>query len=326
MVQRIRENIYKIEVPLPKNPLKVLNSYFIRGKDSDLLIDTGFRLDACRRALSDGLEEIGWDRDRLDVMITHFHADHSGLMYEYAGENRRIYMNSICINRLAEFTSGQALRESRRLYIENGFPEALFRSNESHDPAIIYSVTYMDNRLTPFNPGETFTVGDYEIKAIDADGHTPGNLMFWIEKEKIMFTGDHVLFDITPNITAWARVPDSLGDYLKNLCLAKAYPVELALPGHRASGDYQKRIDELLAHHDVRLNEVLCIIGEEPGLNSYEISGKMRWKIRATNWDAFPTVQKVFAVGECMSHLNYLELRGKIRREKQDGIWRYYLV
>ena len=35
-----RPQIYKIKIPLPNNPLKVLNSYFIQGKDRNLLIDT----------------------------------------------------------------------------------------------------------------------------------------------------------------------------------------------------------------------------------------------------------------------------------------------
>ena len=47
-----------------------------------------------------------------------------------------------------------------------------------------------------------------------------------------MLLGDHVLFDITPNITDWWDVPDSLGDYLRSLDKLVAYPVTLPLPGH----------------------------------------------------------------------------------------------
>lgn len=51
-----------------------------------------------------------------------------------------------------------------------------------------------------------------------------------------MLLGDHVLFDITPNITDWWDVPDSLGDYLRSLDKIAAYPVTLPLPGHREAG------------------------------------------------------------------------------------------
>ena len=42
MVKEMAKNIYRIEVPMPDNPLRILNSYFIRGEERDLLIDTGF--------------------------------------------------------------------------------------------------------------------------------------------------------------------------------------------------------------------------------------------------------------------------------------------
>ena len=71
MVEEVAKNIYRIGVPLPNNPLKELNSYFIRGKDSDLLIDTGFRCDTCFQALAAGLDALHSEPTRRDVLITH---------------------------------------------------------------------------------------------------------------------------------------------------------------------------------------------------------------------------------------------------------------
>ena len=51
MTEQIGENLYRIGIPLPGNPLKELNSYLIRGTEGDLLIDTGFRREECRIAL-----------------------------------------------------------------------------------------------------------------------------------------------------------------------------------------------------------------------------------------------------------------------------------
>ena len=60
-------------------------------------------------------------------------------------------------------------------------------------------------------------------------------------------------------------------------------------------------------------------------MTAYEIAGRMKWKIRARNWEEFPVTQKWFAVGEAMSHLDYLRTRGRIRRQKDaDGFLRYY--
>ena len=46
MIECILPNIYRIEIPLPKNPLKALNSYLIKDPRRNLLVDTGFNLEA----------------------------------------------------------------------------------------------------------------------------------------------------------------------------------------------------------------------------------------------------------------------------------------
>ena len=79
MVKQITEDIYSIGVPLSGNPLKELNSYWIRGTQRDLLIDTGFRQQPCREAMERQLAETGVDRDRMDIFCTHLHSDHTGL-------------------------------------------------------------------------------------------------------------------------------------------------------------------------------------------------------------------------------------------------------
>jgi glyoxylase-like metal-dependent hydrolase (beta-lactamase superfamily II) len=178
-------------------------------------------------------------------------------------------------------------------------------------------------RYTYVKNGEVLRVGGYSLRCISTPGHSPGHMCLWDEESGVMFTGDHVLFDITPNITAWPTIEDSLGDYLDSLRKVRDYPVKTALPGHRKQGDFHARIDELIGHHEVRLAEVKRIVRAEPGLTAFEIAGRMRWKIRSNNWDDFPAPQKIFAVGECQSHLDYLRLRGKINRELDGNAYAY---
>lgn len=324
MVEEVGKNIYRIGVVMPNNPLKELNSYFIRGGDSDLLIDTGFRRQECRDALTAGLAELGSESARRDVLVTHMHSDHSGLSSDFVGEGRRIYMSKIDLKYLGAFMSGDLAREMRIRYLSEAFPEDLANLVEATNPARIMALLRADEHFCGLNDGDVLNVGDYNLRMVLVPGHTPGNSMFWMEEQKTMFTGDHVLFDITPNITFWMNVKDSLGDYLQSLRRTRDYPVERALPGHRKTGDYHRRVDELLAHHDRRLVEVLNVIHSMSGLSAYDISAHMKWKIRADSWETFPPVQKWFAVGECMSHLDYLRKRGVIYREMTNGIWLYY--
>ena len=175
---------------------------------------------------------------------------------------------------------------------------------------------------TLLDGGEILEVGDYRLKAIDTPGHTPGQMCFEIEGTGAMILGDHVLFDITPNITDWPDVADSLGDYLDSLDKINQYDVVIPLPGHRKPGDFHERIASLMAHHERRLDDCCKVIHDLGHARLYDITGQMRWKIRAASWDTFPPAQRWFALGECLSHIDYLLKRGRIiRHEDEGGIW-----
>ena len=327
MIEELCKNIYRIGVPLPGNPLKELNSYFIKGKDSDLLIDTGFRREPCLKALQEGLDELGSDPARRDVLLTHLHSDHSGLADLIVGKGRKIYIHEKDHALLLRFRETTIPEFRYQRFIEEGFAKSdldeMFRTN----PAMTEAMDSTACKFSLLQDGDPVPAGDYTLKTLFVPGHTPGNCMFFLQEEQILFSGDHVLFDITPNITYWPGVADSLGDYIDSLKKYHDLPVRLSLPGHRHSGTYQERVEELLVHHVRRLSEAYALVQEHPGLSACEIAGLMKWKIRAASWDTFPIVQKWFAVGECLAHLDYHMQRGRLRTETDvDGIRRYYVV
>ena len=51
MVKEILPNIYKLDIPIPKNPLKSLNSYVIKSEERTLVIDTGLNRDEDRKSV-----------------------------------------------------------------------------------------------------------------------------------------------------------------------------------------------------------------------------------------------------------------------------------
>ncbi len=331
-MEKVYENIYRIGVPLTGNPLKELNSYLIRGTDRDLLIDTGFRREECYQVLSEALKEAGTGRERLDIFLTHLHSDHTGLAPDIAGENSRIFIHKADLDRLKVLRTPKAKTLMNYRFLEEGMPEDLVDRIHARNPAAVDAPRAIDDRFIAISDGHIFDVGGYRLTSLHMPGHSPGQMMLWLESEGIMFTGDHVLFDITPNITTYGGVQDSLGDYLDSLARAGQYPVKISLPGHRKPGDYHERIARLQIHHEKRVAEAFGIVGSHPGLAAYDIAGHMTWKIHAkgkqgpASWEEFPETQKWFAMGECMSHLDYLRLRGKVRRERSGGVWRYEVV
>ena len=325
MPEEVWQGIYRIPVPLPNNPLKELNSYLIRGKEGNLLIDTGFRQEACRQALQAGLEELGVRLEETDILLTHLHSDHTGLAADFITPGRRIYINAGEQARMEKSAEGETWKNSDVRYLEEGMAPEQLSELHSTNPARAWAPLPRFEQYVPLSPGQEMEVGGHKLVALLTGGHTPGHTSLWLPEEEVMFTGDNILFDITPNITAWEGVGDSLGDYLATLRAMRDYPVKLALPGHRKSGDFARRVEELLTHHQARLEEARRIVKENGGLTAYQITGRMTWKIRASSWETFPLVQKWFAMGECFSHLDRLRELGEVRRELgEDKLYHYY--
>lgn len=325
MPEEIIDRIYRIPVPLPGNPLKELNAYLIKGGGRNLLIDTGFRQPACREALFAGLRALGLRRGEVEVLLTHLHSDHSGLAPE-AARDRTIYISAADRPTLDDLHARQVhWDELEARFQEEGFPRRLMIRLQDANPARSMAPP-MGGRYESLQDGRVLEAGGFRLQCLLMPGHTPGQMCFWMEEQGILFSGDHVLFDITPNITVWPQMRDALGTYLDSLRKIGGLPVRLTLPGHRKPGDLHQRVAQLLEHHHRRLDEALSVVKANPGQGAYGIAGRMTWKIRASSWEDFPVAQKWFAVGECMSHLDHLTLRGLVRKTTEGGKAAYYAV
>jgi glyoxylase-like metal-dependent hydrolase (beta-lactamase superfamily II) len=143
-----------------------------------------------------------------------------------------------------------------------GFPEdELWKSWENH-PGKKYGgncpVTF-----THVKESDILSIGDYKLRVIETPGHSPCHQCLYDDKNKILFCGDHILFDISPNITYWDELDNALKSYLENLDKVAKLEVKLVLPGHRRiMNDHRKRIEELKKHHGERLKEAMEAMGD----------------------------------------------------------------
>ena len=322
MISELADNLYSIAVPLPNNPLKNLNAYVLVGS-RNLLIDTGFRQDACREALLAGLAELGISMDHTDIFLTHLHSDHTGLAPELAKQDTQIFIGAQDLSRMPGRQNTFSWSESNRRFAQEGFPWPLLEVLKQKNPARALSPVAYDSYI-PVQDGEIFSYGGHSFQAIWTPGHTPGHLCLWEEATGICILGDHVLFDITPNITRWQGIPDSLGDYLRSLRRIRQLPVKLPLPAHRAvHTTFSERVEVLLDHHRRRCEEVLRILSDGTAMTAWDIAAAMTWNIRCSGWADFPTPQKWFAVGEALSHLDHLMALGLVERKMRDSLYRY---
>lgn len=325
MAEQCGENLWRLEIPLVGNPLKTLNSYLIIG-ERNLLVDTGFRQAPCREAMERQLEELGVDRDRTDIFLTHLHSDHTGLAPELVRPGCRVYIGAVDGRRLVDSSRDDSWQSVYREYVQNGFSAADMETLWNSNPAKVSAPPPWDG-YTFLEDGDSLRYGGYTLRCLLTPGHTPGHMCLYDGERKVFFSGDHVLFHITPNICRWSGVADSLGDYLQSLDRVRDLPVERLLPAHRAeTGALRPRVEELKAHHARRLEEALRVVRQTPGLTAWQIAGHMAWSIRCRGWEDFPLTQKFFAVGEALAHLDYLEVRGRVRRRENNGVICYDAV
>ena len=328
MISEVHNNIYRIAVPLPENPLRSLNSYLIKSDDRNLLIDTGFRRKECLDSLKEGIVKLGVKMEDTDIFITHLHADHSGLVNDIKHHDSKIYMNEQDMQylRYTIFDQENYVEKEKAGYMLQGYPLDVWYESMENNPALDYAIN-KDYDIIPVVDGDKINVGDIRLTCIHTPGHTPGHTCLYIEEDSVLFSGDHILFDITPNITAWQGFDDALGAYLESLDKISKYKIEKTLSAHREnSPNTYERIDELIEHHHHRLDELISIVKADPGITGHDAASRMKWSIRAKDWSDFPATQKWFAVGEATAHLIHLEKLGKLRKELVDKTYRYYIV
>jgi len=316
MPDEIMPRLYRIIIPLPNSPLKDLNSYVIKSDDRNLIIDTGFNRGVCFEAMQEGLHALDIDLSKTDFMLTHMHSDHTGLVSRLATDTSIVYISRIDSAVFNENIDWQAMLDYA---LHNGFQlEELVKAMESH-PGLKYRPKKIPD-FTLLDDGNIIQIGDYNLKCLLTPGHTQGHICLYDEEKQILFSGDHVLYDITPHIESWSYEVNSLKNYLKSLEMIRNLPVKLVLPGHRNFlTDLASRIDELKIHHETRAKEVLEVVGGNT-MSAYDIAAGMTWDIDCENWKQFPVAQKWFAVGEALAHLLYLESEGRIKRNTSQEI------
>ena len=318
MIDEIISDVYRIEVPLPKNPLKYINSYLIKGAERCLLVDTGLDSPECLEALRNGLAELSVDMNQTDIFITHMHADHSGLIGVIKTTDSRAYASVIdghTINHFGREHWDRLANCSKH----NGFAPELLEAAISRHPGFRGGNKAMID-FTFVGDGDRLDYGDFQFTCVLAPGHTAGHMCLYEPKRHILFAGDNILNDITPNITAWRDNENPLADYHASLDKLEKLNIDVVLPAHRTQmEDWRARVAELRQHHTLRLAEVEAIL-RQGEYTAYQTAARMHWDIRCDSFAEFPAPQKWFATGEALAHIRYLEAAGRVIRITNEPV------
>ncbi len=328
----VSPGIFLLEVPIPNNSLGHLNAYLIEGKDGWLMIDTGWFTAESFSVLQTKLKEIGLSvTDVVTIIITHVHPDHFGLAgkIKQLSPRAELLMHSwesdMLESRYVKF-SDLSDKISAMLH-KHGVPSQDRNVLGSASmPALEYvTITFPDRILYG---GEIISTGIFDLEIIWTPGHSPGHICLYEPQNKLLFSGDHILPHITPNISYHVQSGDNpLGDYLYSLHKLENLSVSQVLPAHEQIFiGLNERIKQITEHHDNRKTEILNVIGTKPH-NAWEIASQLTWSVPGRTWEQFPPYQQRSAVMETISHMEYLRWGGKVQRIiNNDGTISYQLI
>lgn len=318
IIEKIEPHLFRVELPLPNNPLQSINSYIITG-ERNLVVDTAFNLDSCYGYFMEGISTLGVDLTKSDFLITHMHPDHAGLVHRVATPESRIYFSHVdaTFPRDRRFWAGLV-----RFARSSGLSDADIMFMRDKTPGYRYDTGWLD-RIVSVGDGDTLEYSGYRFRCIETPGHTMGHICLYEPAKEILMTGDHILMDITPNVTCWLDGENPLAHYFESLRKIDTLNVRIALPGHRRLfTDHHARIRELECHHRQRLEEVVAILKGGPK-TAAQVAAEMAWDIDCASWEAFPAPQKWFATGEALAHIRYLEEDRTVRRTEEGGVFVY---
>lgn len=279
-VEEVRPGLWSIPVPLPNIPLRYVLVYAKAIPDGLALIDTGWNAEESWQALVDGVRSTGHDiTDVSHVSITHLHPDHFGLVPRllehtdlqlsmHRADARHLRYRS---NDEISDDAGVMLDELRILGAPVEFPDDGIREfvRLPKDRRADLELTHSDALGIP----------GWGLRAVWTPGHTPGHLCFVDDEAGVIFTGDHLLPRISPNVsTNMFQTHSPLSDYLVSLAHTEQLPDLEALPSHeyRFRG-LANRVTTLLGHHEDRLAEIVAAVTAEPEATAWDITRSVTW-------------------------------------------------
>jgi glyoxylase-like metal-dependent hydrolase (beta-lactamase superfamily II) len=306
----VAEGVYQLKVPVPF-PLVFVSVYLVEGYDGWTIIDTGYDYLKGRKVWEKGTRQVGLDlkRDVARIVVTHFHPDHLGLarwLQEWSGPP--VYMLEDGIQHSREVWNDPDHASFAEHLIGGGMDQALAESAAAQMRARLS----LPGEMLPLQEGEKIELGAGVARVLHAPGHADYQVMLHDEGRKVLFSADHVMLEITPNIGLW---PDTKGRplarYLESLSSLRGLDADLVLPGHGPLfHDFDGRVDELLLHHEERLDLMHRTLGDEPR-TPFAVSREVfRYSLSL--------YERCFALAETLAHLEYLVSEGRAERV-EDG-------
>lgn len=313
----LRKGLYRVAVDNPF-PERCTYAYLARQQRTRgvrwQVLDPGYYTAETERTWMQSFGVLGVDTRAVSaIYVTHFHSDHlgaAGWLQKVTGAPVYVLDQEIPFSMAAAQGTplGQLSCEEReRWFAALGTP----LDDESVREHVLESWRqgyYPALTMSTLHAGAVVPFGDHQAEVLWAPGHSSGQLAFYVPKTAELFSGDHILPKITPNISRMAMgLQNPLGYYMRSLQELLTFPIERILPAHGiVLNDGVQRIREIYDHHIERAELTLQLAGEDrdvfgicTDLFSYRTLHPRDYRL---------------ALGETLAHLEYLAHWGWVDR------------
>ncbi len=329
----IINGVHQLELPFPKDMPGNANVYIIEGNDGSIMIDTGWGSQEAFESLGEGLKADHLRlRDIKTIVITHIHPDHYGLASKVKQlSGAKVAMGRVeaglIDSRYKDFN--ELLKKVEEEVKRNGVP--LIESPSFRDASL-----WMNQYVAPEPPdillddGDKISNGSFEIQVIKTPGHSVGHICLYEPRKKLLFSGDHILYDTTPHVGLNPQSGDNpLGDYISSLQKLKNLRVSFILPGHGPIfNSLSLRVEELLRHHEERMGQILRALDKVSQMSAYQMAHEITWMSEEgiIAFEDLAPWDRRLAIMETIAHLKLLAAEGKVGNVDMNGVCLYLLT
>lgn len=320
--REVAEGVYWLRFSLPF-ALDHINLWLLADGEGWAIVDTGYGNETTRELWQQTFAQALEGRPITRIIVTHYHPDHIG-QAAWLGQTWDapvlITQGELALAQKLRSTPDELIQtEGAAFFQYHGLDAERARLMTENGNRYRNAVTQLPESVEILRDGDMLEIGGHQWRIVGGNGHSPEHACLYREQDQVLISGDQVLPTISSNVSVRMdnANDDPLSDFLDSLQRLGQLPEEtLVLPAHGLPfKGLRGRTNALIGHHERQLARVVAACEQAPQSAADLLLVLFRPNLTPHELH--------FAMGESLSHLNYLERRGQLKRQEVEGVVRF---